>query len=300
MMYISYFGFSKPPFTGSDSQTFLRSPAYQAAGDCLRQGIRQRHGLLLLTGAAGTGKTTLLRHLLDSLGDGVHGILLWNAHLHLDDLLSYLGDNLGLSIPAGADRAAVVRLLEEALSQRLAQGQRVIVVLDDAQNLPAETLSGLQLLTALVHDRQPLLQVILSGQLGLEARLAKEPVLWPLARLIDHRCRLNPLDDQQVVRYVRERMQAAGCKNPDLFDEEALRKVIAHSRGVPRLIDLICNQALLLAYLNGERQVSGPLVREVAVDSQLPRRDLDTVPPLRTLAEQAPAGPADDEAGGPA
>lgn len=293
-MYISYFGFDKQPFTGSDLQVFMAHPAVDAALACLRQGLAARSGSLLLCGESGTGKSTLLRRLMSELEPQADCVLVWNAYLDFDGLLGYLCDRLGVA-PNGTDRKAVLAALEEHLLRRLTGDRDVILVLDDAHNLDDATLAELPRLLAMRTAGQPLLQVLLSCQPALETRLETRPELATLARFVGHRCRLEPLDDASVVRYVRERIKAAGYQGDDLFEPQALDKLIAHAKGLPRLVNLICNQALLLAYLNSEQRISPRLIRTVAADSRLPEAPgpvpAEPGPRREPAGADAPPGP---------
>lgn len=192
-MYDRYFGFSKRPFTDLADQAFLTIPPYRAAYTCLRRGLLERCGLLLLTGIPGTGKTTLLHHLMADLEDQAHCIFFWNTHLGFGDLLDYVCSDLGLhSLPTG--QAEKFQALEACLRTQFAEGGEVVLMLDDAQNLPDETLDGLYQLTQLEMVGRPLLQIVLSGQPVLESRLAELPALQSLGLDAGAHCRLDALE----------------------------------------------------------------------------------------------------------
>lgn len=286
-MYTGYFGFTKPPFTGADAYELLANPAYETAYACLNQALReQRRGLVLLTGDAGIGKTTLLRQLMRELENQVHCIFCWNAYLGFDDLLNYLCNELDLRA-SGSGRTQKMEALEIYLISRLMESRKVILVLDDAHNLLEETLEGLQALVRMETAGQRLLQIVLSGQPSLETRMLKEPARRPLAHDIGRRCRFATLTDQEALLYIENRLRAAGYQGDGLFETDALRKIISYARGVPRLINLICNQSLLLAYLNSERQVRASMIREVAANSHLQERSSAT-PPVEPITAIPP------------
>lgn len=307
-MYSHYFGFTTQPFTGLENQVFLSNPTYQETYSCLRRNLAERRGLLLLTGVAGSGKTTLLRHLMADLKDRNRFILLWNTHLSFDDLLDYLCDNLDLRVE-GSGVMEKIHALEVYLITRLSEDHRVILILDDAQNLSDETLKDLHHLARLETVGRRLLQIILSAQPLLENRLARTPNLEPLYRDVAEHCYLEALDDETVIHYINEHLHSAGYggSGEDLFEEAALNKIITYSQGVPRLINLICNQALLLAYLNSEERVSAKMVRRVGTnnlvhqkpnlsvpleDSHSTESAISPVPPSSTPLRPIPVAPA--------
>lgn len=289
-MYSNYFGFTTQPFTSMDNQVLVNSSSYRAAYSFLRQGLVEHRGLLLLTGAAGTGKTTLLRQLIADFKGQARCVLFWNAHLGFDDLLDYLSNNLGLRAQA-TGQTQKIQALKSYLTTRLAEGQTVVLVLDDAQNLPDQTLAGLHRLARLETAGRRLLQIILSGQPLLETRLAETPALEPLNRNMGGRCRLESFSDDTTIAYIHEHLRAAGYEGGELFETEALDKIVCYGQGIPRLINLICNQALLLAYLNSESRVSAKMVRKVGTDQSIPDRSNTAPLPGNTLAGAPPSQP---------
>jgi general secretion pathway protein A len=272
-LYTDYFGFSNPPFTAWNPRVFVESSAYEEAYACLRRGLTRRSGLLLLTGPSGVGKTTLLHRLRHELDSQIDCIFIWNANQRLDDLIGYVCDSLALDVRSDRQADRIVALEAHLLAQ-LAVGRRLMVIVDDAQQLPEETLAGLSHLVCLQSAGQSLLQLILSGQPPLAKRLTNELGQGSVAQQSSQICQLNPLTDPEVIHYIREHLQAAGYRGEGLFEENALHKILAYARGLPQLINLICNQALFLAYLNGEPSVSATRIEEVAKHNQLRERPL--------------------------
>lgn len=276
-MYTKYFGFSKRPFTDSAIQAALNLPSYETAYTSLRQNLAERRGLLLLTGVTGIGKTTLLHQLMADLQDQACCILFWNAYVSFDDVLDCLCTEFELSVP-GTGRAQKVQALVTYLITRLPKDE-ITLVLDDAQNLSDETLEELHQLVRLETAGRPLLQVVLSGQPLLVSRLAKTPALQALGLAVGGHCQLSPLTDDEAVLYIKKRLQAAGHSGEGLFETDALQKIITYAKGVPRLINLICNQTLLMAYLNSEQRVSASSVRKIGIrDQQLDLPPIGTFP----------------------
>jgi general secretion pathway protein A len=288
-MNTSDLGFVNLAFTSRNPQTPVITSAYEAAYTCLRQGLYSSRGLLLLTGAAGVGKTTLLHHLTRELAGRARSIFVWNTHQSFDDLLDYICDCLEFDV-YGKGQAGKMKALEAHLSSLITDGHAVFLVVDDAQRLPEATLEGLGHLACLQVAGRPLLQMVLSGDPSLDTRLRKEPALKPLAQNMDRHCQLAPLKDQEVIRYIRERLKAAGYERQNPFREDALERVVAYAQGLPRLINLICSQALFLAAFDAEPCVHAALIDAVAADVKLPERSPTTSPvPISGFAAPATA-----------
>ena len=274
-MYNSYFGFSVSPFRVTpDPNLFYSNPVYEEAYANLRYGIEAKKGFIVITGEVGTGKTTLLRKLMTHTSEGIiHTVYIFNTYLNFTELLQVIHYDLGL----GQKEANKVKLLQELndfLITQLGNGNIVSVLVDEAQNLSDEALEGLRLLSNLETDQEKLIQIVLMGQPELQARL-DQPSLRQLKQRVALQCRLVPLRDEEVCRYVDFRLSAAGYTGKRLFHPDAYRQIAVASNGIPRLVNIICDNALLCAFGRSEKIISKDIINEVAGDLRLtPRTQL--------------------------
>jgi general secretion pathway protein A len=270
-MYTEHFGLSEPPFSITPDPRYLyMSEGHREALAHLYYGIRQGGGFVQLTGDIGTGKTTVCRRLLEHLPPGVDVALILNPRLTSQELLSALCDELRVTYPAGTTS---VKVLVDALYRYLLdaheRGRRTVLIIDEAQNLTPDVLEQLRLLTNLETAADKLLQIVLIGQPELVA-LLNRPELRQVAQRVTVRCHLRPFSFRDTRVYVRHRLRVAGRKKP-LFTEPALRVVQRASGGVPRLINVICDRALLGAYTRERDRVTAPVVRRAAREVRGPR-----------------------------
>jgi general secretion pathway protein A len=266
-MYLAFFGIAEKPFAITPDPRYLYLSARHAdALAHLVYGINEAGGFIQLTGEVGTGKTTTIRSLLARAPKNAEIALILNPRLSPGEFLLALCEELGL----GADDSSanntkeLVDLLNRYLLRAHAQGRRVVLIVDEAQNLAPEVLEHIRLLTNLETETQKLLQIILIGQPELRKLLARED-LRQLAQRITGRYHLDPLSRQETAAYVRHRMRVAGA-TADVFTRGGLREVYNVSHGIPRVINIICDRALLGAYTQDLHQVPGPLVRRAAAE----------------------------------
>ncbi|TMA07378.1 MAG: DUF2075 domain-containing protein, partial [Deltaproteobacteria bacterium] len=246
-MYNSYFGFLESPFSVTpDPRFFYTNRVYQEAYANLRYGIEARKGFIVITGEVGTGKTTLLRKLMRNSEGTIHSVFIFNTHVNFNELLRAILGDLGLAT-AGKDRLMMVEELNDYLIEQLKRGHIVSVLIDEAQNLSDEALEGLRLLSNLETDREKLLQIVLMGQPELKPKL-DQPSLRQLKQRVALQCRLAPLKDEEVGPYIDFRLQAVGYEGEELFHPDAVQEIAVYSKGIPRLINIICDNTLLNAY----------------------------------------------------
>ena len=271
-IYTEYFGFHGDPFADTaDPDFFYTNPTYQKAHATLLTGIREYKGFLLLTGETGTGKTTLLRRLMKDIEASGHSVFFDSTSLAsatIDDLLYFICAELGLH---GDDdgRVAKLRMFSAYLNALVNKGGTGVLLVDEAHHLNDEVLGGLRLISPLdMKSERLLLQIVLVGQPELERRL-EQPKLRPIYQRVASRCRLGRLKGEEVSAYIFHRLQTAGCERHDLFAAEALQRLAHFSHGVPRLINIICDNALLLAYGERSKTVSAQLVNEAVANLRI-------------------------------
>ena len=279
--YTNYFGFAEEPFgSTSDPRFFYRHHSYQEILAVLQHGIESRKGIVVCTGEVGTGKTLLLKVLMQNLEAKGRVILITNGCLSIDELLRLVLSRLGISALV-EDRPTMLGQLAGALvGERKATAALLI---DEAQDLSDKTLDDLRLLSNLeAEGGGQLLQMILMGQPELERKL-DQPQLRPLKQRVALRRRLSPLARKEVGPYIRYRVQAAGYAGDKLFDPGALEKIALCSEGIPRVINTICDNALRKAYAVGSKRVTRAMAEEVARDLE-PSHSKDE-PPAMDIAQ---------------
>jgi general secretion pathway protein A len=264
-MYTSFFGLSEKPFAITPDPRYLYlSERHAEALAHLLYGINESGGFIQLTGEVGTGKTTVVRTLLSRVPQHADVAVILNPRVTPVEFLLTICEELGLPIEA-ADRDSVKQMVD-ALNHRLlsahAEGRRIIVIVDEAQNLSAEVLEQVRLLTNLETPTQKLLQIILIGQPELRELLDRND-LRQLAQRITGRYHLKPLSREETQGYVRHRLRVAGAVG-EIFTTGALREVHRLAGGIPRVINVSCDRALLGAYTQETRKVTAALVRRAA------------------------------------
>lgn len=258
-MYNAFYGFRESPFNITPDPRFLfMSQRHREAYDHLLFGIRERKGFIQLTGEVGAGKTTLCRAVLEALGPTFRTALILNPCLTANQMLRTILIELGLA--PGRDRAASLGVLNRFLLEELAAGHDVVLLIDEAQDLSVELLEHVRLLSNLETDQRKLLQIALVGQPELRDKLdARE--LRQLRQRITVRYHLSPLSRAETDAYIQYRLQVAGAGVHPNFDSWALRRIYRYSRGIPRLVNAVCDKTLLCGYVTGADRLSGSHVR---------------------------------------
>ena len=270
-MYNDYFGFRVAPFSVTpDPDLYYQNPAYEEAFATLHYGVTAKKGFIVITGEVGTGKTTLLHRLLRHLGPTFHSVFIFNPQVKFDELLQFTLMDLGLP-PGPNDRPTMIETLNHYLIERLIEGHTVCLLIDEAQNLCDDALEGLRLLSNLETDKEKLLQIVLIGQPELEKKLDQSALRQLKQRMVLH-CRLAPLKKTEVGPYIDSRIKAVGYQNTSLFPPETVERIAIYSEGIPRLINILCDNALLTAYADSQKEVSAEMITEVALDLRLLER----------------------------
>jgi general secretion pathway protein A len=259
-MYLDYFSLKEYPFNVTPDPRFLYfSRQHREAYTHLMYGITQRRGFIELTGEVGSGKTTLCRAVLDDLDESVATALILNPCLTDSQLLRAVLNDFGLE-PKGRDRLKYVETLNEFLLARHSEGKNVAIFIDEAQDLSPQVMEQVRLLSNLETDQHKLMQIILCGQPELKERLSR-PDLRQLRQRITVRYHISPLSTEDTWMYVRHRLAVAGADDSLVFEADAIREVHSYSKGTPRLINTICDNALLAGYVRRTRTIDAACVR---------------------------------------
>jgi type II secretory pathway predicted ATPase ExeA len=279
-MYESYYGFSEKPFSLTPDPKYLyRSQSHGNAFDLLQYAVRRREGFVVVTGDIGTGKTTLCRALLEQIDRTTFTALVLNPFLTEEDLLKRILQDFGVisrdEIKAGrmtnVTKQELIETLYDFLLSLIPIKASAVLIIDEAQNLPLPVLEQIRILSNLETDKEKLLQIILVGQLNLQT-LLRSPEMRQLDQRVSIRYELKPLDGETVAAYIAHRLTIAGGGGAVSFTAKALRQVHRWSGGIPRLINLICDRALLAAFSVRANRVTPEMVTHAAesLDVQTP------------------------------
>jgi general secretion pathway protein A len=264
-LYTEFYGFSERPFDVSPDPKFLYlTESHREALASMMYGIRERRGFLAITGEVGTGKTTLVNALLDSLNEKVRTAHIFRKCATFQELLRTILNELGVA-PRGRDRFSLWQRLDQYLLDTTAKGETVVLILDEAQNLSIELLEEIRTLSNLETQKTKLLQIILVGQPELENKLNSEE-LRQLRQRISIRRKLTPLQDEEIKAYIKHRIALVGGNADVLLARDAMRLISRYSNGIPRVINVLCDNAFLVGYAVGKKKVDGPIIQEVVKD----------------------------------
>lgn len=264
-MYEAYFGLTAKPFELVPNPRYLfDSRSHKKALNYLRYGLREGAGFILLSGEVGSGKTTIIRNIVRQLSDDMVLASLFNTRASAVEMLAMINEEFGLDV-AGRDKVALLRDLNDYLLTLHAQGRRALIIIDEAQNLSPEVLEEIRLLSNLEAETVKLVQIVLVGQPELQAVITR-PELRQLRQRIGVHCQLDPLSREETEAYVYHRLATAGNRDALNWQAGTFDMLFHYSGGIPRLINLFCDFALLCAYADQTRELSLPLLQEVIGD----------------------------------
>jgi len=268
-MYKAFFGFTENPFNLSPDPTFLySSPQHEEALATLAYGVRSRKGFIVLTGEVGTGKTTMLECLRDTLDDeGIQFAYLINSRLTVDQFFEFIAHDLDLNCPS-TSKSQVLLSLQQMLLQQAGKGGTAALIVDEAHELSWDVLEEIRMLGNLENRSGKLLQIILAGQPELDRKL-DAPNLRQLKQRVVLRFELTALREAETSEYIGTRLARAGLEEQAIFSPEILAEVHRRSQGLPRVINIMCDNLLLTAFAMEQKTVTLEMLDEVAADMRL-------------------------------
>jgi len=264
-MYAQFYGLRESPFalTPDPRYLFMSEPHKEALASAV-YGVQERKGFVLILGEVGTGKTTLIRHLLGRFGPNIRSVFVFNPAVSFIELLQLMLRDLELPCPS-MRRVEMIDTLNDYLLKEAAAGRYVVVIIDEAQHLSPTVLEEVRMLSNLETARGKLIQILLVGQPELGEKLGR-PELRQLRQRISLVAELKPLSYEDTVRYIAHRLEVAGREDGGLFSRRALKVIYRASGGIPRLVNVICDKALVLGYGAGAHVIRGRIIKEVLKD----------------------------------
>jgi MSHA biogenesis protein MshM len=270
-MYLRYFGLNEAPFSLTpDTEFFFNYEAHQEALNVLLVALRSGEGFIKVTGEVGTGKTLVCRKLMGMMEEDFVIAYIPNPMLNPSALRAALADELGIEFARNIGQHRLLKIINEKLIALAADGKRVVVLIDEAQSMPEETLEALRLLTNLETEKSKLMQVVMFGQPELDRKLSQQSVRQ-LKQRITFAYGLKPIERAHIGNYVQHRLVVAGYNGSGLFSPAAIRELEKASRGTPRLINILSHKALMAAFGKGSQSIEKAHMKMAIQDSEQAR-----------------------------
>jgi len=270
-MYKKFYGFSEKPFnTTPDSKFFFASNKHTEALNSLIYAINERKGFVVITGEIGAGKTTVSRTLcalLSKIDRDTKVALITNTHITQKELIEHILDDLSVEYSPGG-KQKLIKQLNKFLIEQLAMDIKIVVIIDEAQNLAPKVLEEIRMLSNLETENEKLLQVILMGQPQLKAKL-NHPQLEQFKQRIAINYHITSLTKEETHEYIKHRIKLVSHKDSQIFTPEAIDAIFTHSNGIPRIINLVCDSALLSGYIYETRTITPSIIHEVIQEREL-------------------------------
>ena len=266
-MYCDFFGFAEKPFDVTPDPKYLYlSPNHEEILASLVYGIQERRGFITIVGEVGTGKTTLLNAVLERFDQSTQVAFIFNTGMTFEQMLNSVLFDFGLTKPGESlSKVEAIQRLNDFAIQQLAGGGNVVLIIDEAQNLDSGSMENLRLLSNLETHKHKLIQIILSGQPELVAKLNQHE-LRQLAQRISLKRYVLPLSEKETYEYIQYRLSIADFKSSELFDRRAQKLIWEYSQGIPRKINILCDNALLIGYVEEQKRISAGVVEEAIKD----------------------------------
>ncbi len=283
-MYESFYNLKEKPFNLTPDPDYVyMSPGHENAFTHLEYAIMESKGFVVITGEIGSGKTTLINYLLRKIPQNVHIGIINNTFIDPQELLKMICQEFEIPVE-GDDKTVLLTSLYGYLLDQFARKERVVLILDEAQNLSEKTLEEIRMLSNLESEKHHLIQMILVGQPQLKEKLQRKSLEQFVQRVTVY-CHLDALDKVEVNNYIYHRLQVAGAENLNIFDENAIKSVYKHSLGIPRLINILCDAALVYGYADDLKVIGWETIETVAQARKIERGQ---------KAEEATAGAGEE------
>jgi len=262
-MYLEFYGLKEMPFgLTPDPRYIFKTESHLEVLATIRYAIEHNKGLVIITGEVGTGKTTILRAALQQFTEEVLCVYIFNPFLTASEFFEQVADEFGLGLSKSASKPELLAALGRFLAERHSLDLRTVLIIDEAHGLPTSLLEEIRLLMNFETSTEKLLQVVLSGQPELHEVLNR-PALRQLKQRVSLRCRIKPLSLFEINKYIRFRLKQAGATNVNLFDNAAVGLIGHVSQGIPRVVNNICDNALLYGYAAGVEMITRDTIEEV-------------------------------------